>query len=94
LSVGETFKGLTDAQFGWMTEQLQARALERRGGYVAVRPEIVVEVLFNGVQRSTRLPSGVALRFARITRIREDKTAGEADTLATVRALLPAGDDP
>jgi DNA ligase-1 len=56
---------------------------------VAVRPELVVEVLFNGVQRSTRLPSGAALRFARITRIRADKGPAEADTLATVRSLLP-----
>ena len=89
LSVGETFKGLTDAEFERMTKELLARKVEQRGGYVAVRPEIVVEVLFNGVQRSTRLPSGAALRFARITRIRTDKRADEADTLATVRRLLP-----
>jgi DNA ligase-1 len=89
LSVGETFKGLTDAEFEQMTRELLARKVEQRGGYVAVRPEIVVEVLFNGVQRSTRLPSGAALRFARITRIRTDKRADEADTLATVRRLLP-----
>jgi DNA ligase-1 len=92
LSVGETFKGLTDAEFESMTKELLARKVAQRGGYVAVQPEIVVEVLFNGVQRSTRLPSGAALRFARITRIRDDKRAEEADTLATVRALLPAGE--
>lgn len=89
LSVGETFKGLTDAEFEWMTKELLARKIEQRGGYVSVCPELVVEVLFNGVQRSTRLPSGVALRFARITGIRTDKAPGEADTLAAVRALLP-----
>lgn len=92
LSVGETFKGPTDAEFVWMTKELLARQVEQRGGYVAVRPEIVVEVLFNGVQRSTRLPSGAALRFARIARVRTDKRAEEADTLATVRGLLPPGE--
>jgi DNA ligase-1 len=94
LPVGETFKGLTDREFEWMTDQLSQRIVGRRGGYVAVRPEVVVEVLFNGVQRSTRLPSGVALRFARITRIRADKRPEEADTLATVQALLPGADEP
>ncbi|MBI3966156.1 MAG: ATP-dependent DNA ligase [Chloroflexi bacterium] len=89
LSVGETFKGLTDAQFAWMTEQLLTIQVAQRRSYVAVEPKIVVEVTFNGVQRSVRLPSGVALRFARITRIRDDKSPAEADTLTTLRALLP-----
>ena len=52
-----------------------------------VRPEQVVEIAFDGVQRSTRYPGGVALRFARVLRYRDDKTADEADTIETVRAL-------
>jgi len=91
LSVGETFKGLTDAEFRAMTERLLALKIGERGGYVAVEPRVVVEVRFNGVQRSTRLPSGVALRFARITAIRDDKPVEQVETLARMRALLPAG---
>jgi DNA ligase-1 len=90
LSVGETFKGLTDAEFAALTERLLALQTGRRGGYVSVQPRVVVEVTFNGVQRSTRLPSGVALRFARITAIRDDKPVEQVETLAQVRALLPA----
>ncbi|HEX2324935.1 MAG TPA: ATP-dependent DNA ligase [Chloroflexota bacterium] len=90
LSVGETFKGLTDAEFAALTERLLALQTGRRGGYVSVQPRVVVEVTFNGVQRSTRLPSGVALRFARITAIRDDKAVEQVETLAQVRALLPA----
>ncbi|HEY3083586.1 MAG TPA: ATP-dependent DNA ligase [Chloroflexota bacterium] len=90
LSVGETFKGLTDAEFEQMTGRLLALEQGQRGGYVAVRPEVVVEVKFNGVQRSTRLPSGVALRFARITRIRDDKRVEEVEPLSRMRGLLPA----
>jgi DNA ligase-1 len=89
LSVGETFKGLTDAEFEQMTARLLALEQGQRGGYVAVRPQVVVEVKFNGVQRSTRLPSGVALRFARITRIRDDKRVEEVETLGRMRTLLP-----
>ena len=90
LSVGETFKGLTDAEFAALTERLLALQTGQRGGYVSVQPRVVVEVTFNGVQRSTRLPSGVALRFARITAIRDDKPVEQVETLAQVRALLPA----
>jgi DNA ligase-1 len=89
LSVGETFKGLTDAEFEQMTARLLALKQGQRGGYVAVKPEVVVEVKFNGVQRSTRLPSGVALRFARITRIRDDKRPEEVEPLSRMRELLP-----
>jgi DNA ligase-1 len=89
LSVGETFKGLTDAEFEAMTARLLALKTGQRGGYVSVEPRVVVEVRFNGVQRSPRLPSGVALRFARITAIRDDKPVEQVETLARMRALLP-----
>ncbi len=89
LSVGETFKGLTDAEFEAMTARLLALQTGQRGGYVSVEPRVVVEVKFNGVQRSTRLPSGVALRFARITAIRDDKPTAQVETLTHMRSLLP-----
>ena len=92
LSVGETFKGLTDAEFAAMTARLLALKTGQRGGYVSVEPRVVVEVKFNGVQRSTRLPSGVALRFARITAIRDDKPVEQVETSAHIRALLPGGE--
>jgi DNA ligase-1 len=87
--VGKTFKGLTDALLTWQTEQLLARRVSERGHVVEVRPELVVEIALDGVQRSTRYAGGVALRFARVKRYREDKTAVEADTITTVRAMLP-----
>jgi len=85
--VGKTFKGLTDAEFQAMTERLLGLERSRRGGTVFVRPEVVVEVLFNEVQASPQYKSGLALRFARIYRVREDKTAAEADTMQTLRQL-------
>jgi DNA ligase-1 len=86
--LGKTFKGLTDAMLAWQTERLRALAVAEEGGVVRVRPELVVEVAFDGVQRSTRYPEGVTLRFARVVRYREDKPAADADTVAAVRALL------
>jgi ATP-dependent DNA ligase I len=87
--LGKTFKGLTDELLTWQTERLLALE-ERRDSYtVYVRPELVVEIAFDGVQRSPRYPGGLALRFARVLRYREDKTAAEADTIDTVRALSP-----
>ena len=87
--LGKTFKGLTDELLTWLTERLLALE-ERRDSYtVYVRPELVVEIAFDGVQRSPRYPGGLALRFARVLRYREDKTAAEADTIDTVRALGP-----
>ena len=86
--VGKTFKGLTDALLTWQTEQLLARRVAERGHVVEVRPELVVEIALDGVQRSTRYAGGVALRFARVRRYREDKTPAEADTIDDVRALL------
>jgi DNA ligase-1 len=85
--LGKTFKGLTDAMLRWQTERLAALAVDDSGWVVQVRPELVVEVAFDGVQTSPRYPGGVALRFARVLRYREDKTAAEADTIDTVRAI-------
>jgi len=87
--LGKTFKGLTDELLTWQTSRLLALE-ERRDSYtVYVRPELVVEIAFDGVQRSPRYPGGLALRFARVLRYREDKTAAEADTIDMVRALAP-----
>jgi DNA ligase-1 len=85
--LGKTFKGLTDEMLAWQTERLLALQTGRDGITVHVRPELVVEIAFDGLQASPRYPSGLALRFARVKRHREDKPAAEADTLATVRAL-------
>ena len=85
LEVGKTFKGLTDEEFRAMTERLGALKIDERGGTVFVRPETVVEVAYSDVQRSPRYQSGMALRFARIVRIRDDKGPEEADTLAALR---------
>jgi DNA ligase 1 len=85
--LGKTFKGLTDAMLAWQTEKLLSLEERRAGHVVYVRPELVVEVAFDGVQTSPRYPGGVALRFARVVRYREDKPASEADTLESVLAL-------
>jgi DNA ligase-1 len=85
--LGKTFKGLTDAMLTWQTERLLELAVDRGDWVVTVRPELVVEIAFDGVQTSTRYPGGVTLRFARVLRYREDKPAAEADTLDAVRAL-------
>jgi len=85
--LGKTFKGMTDAMLQWQTERFLALETGREGHVVHVRPEQVVEVAIDGVQTSTRYPGGVTLRFARVKRYREDKTAAEADTLEMVRAL-------
>ena len=87
--LGKTFKGLTDELLTWQTSRL-LELEERRDSYtVHVRPELVVEIAFDGVQRRPRYPGGLALRFARVLRYREDKTAAEADTIDTIRALSP-----
>jgi DNA ligase 1 len=85
--VGKTFKGLTDKEFMEMTKRLRALALADDGYTVTVRPEVVVEVTYNEIQRSPQYSSGFALRFARITRIREDKGPGQITTLAELRML-------
>ena len=82
--LGKTFKGLTDAMLTWQTEKLLELETSRDDYTVHVRPELVVEIAFDGVQTSTRYPGGVALRFARVLRHRPDKPAAEADTLDAV----------
>lgn len=86
--LGKTFKGMTDAMLQWQTRRFTELADGPTDGYVVrLRPEQVVEIAFDGVQTSTRYPGGMALRFARVVRYRADKTAEEADTVDTVRAL-------
>lgn len=86
--LGKTFKGMTDEMLRWQTERFTALADGPTDGYVVrLRPEQVVEIAFDGLQRSTRYPGGLALRFARVLRYRDDKTAAEADTIETVRSL-------
>ncbi|MFK0218199.1 ATP-dependent DNA ligase [Streptomyces vinaceus] len=82
--LGKTFKGLTDEMLRWQTERLGELAVEDDGFTVRVRPELVVEIAYDGLQRSPRYPAGVALRFARVLRHRPDKRADEADTVETV----------
>lgn len=97
--LGKTFKGMTDEMLAWQTERFleladgAAPAATSDDGYVVtVRPEQVVEIAFDGLQTSTRYPGGMALRFARVVRYRDDKSAAEADTIATVRALYERAD--
>ncbi|MEA2123441.1 MAG: ligase 1, partial [Solirubrobacteraceae bacterium] len=85
--LGKTFKGLTDDMLRWQTERLRELAIDDTGWVVRVRPELVVEIAFDGVQTSPRYPGGVALRFARVLRHRPDKTPAEADTLDAVLAF-------
>jgi len=87
--LGKTFKGMTDETLEWQTKELLARETRRDGHVVHVRPELVVEVAFNEVQRSPHYPGGVALRFARIKGYRHDKRAEEADTIEAVLELAP-----
>jgi DNA ligase-1 len=85
--LGKTFKGMTDEMLTWQTERFLELETHREGITVHVRPELVVEVAFDGLQASTRYPGGLALRFARVKGYRPDKRADEADTIDTVRAL-------
>ncbi|HXS29746.1 MAG TPA: ATP-dependent DNA ligase, partial [Steroidobacteraceae bacterium] len=83
--LGKTFKGLTDAMLEWLTRELLARETHRQGISVFVRPEIVAEIAFSDLQASSRYAGGLALRLARVKRFRDDKRAGDADTMETVR---------
>ncbi|PRB58389.1 ATP-dependent DNA ligase [Microbacterium sp. MYb45] len=86
--VGKTFKGLTDELLRWQTAEFPEHESHRTASTVFVRPDIVVEIAIDGVQRSPRYPGGIALRFARVKGYRPDKTAAEADTIQTLRSLL------
>jgi DNA ligase-1 len=92
--LGKTFKGLTDELLRWQTEKFQEIETGRDSYTVYLRPEIVVEIAFDGVQTSTRYPGGMALRFARVLRYREDKTPAEVDTVQAVRAIHQPTDEP
>jgi DNA ligase-1 len=87
--LGKTFKGMTDAMLAWQTERLRELAVDDDGHVVTVRPELVVEVAYDGLQRSPRYPAGVTLRFARVVRYREDKRPEEADTVESLLAAHP-----
>ena len=90
IMVGKTFKGLTDALLDWQTTEFPKYERDRDGYTVYLRPELVVEIELDGVQVSSRYPGGVALRFARVLRYRPDKDASDADTIESVRSLLPS----
>ncbi|TGJ96335.1 hypothetical protein DLJ96_11445, partial [Actinotalea fermentans ATCC 43279 = JCM 9966 = DSM 3133] len=85
--LGKTFKGMTDEMLRWQTERFRELEASDDGWTVTLRPEQVVEIAFDGLQRSTRYPGGLALRFARVLRYRDDKSADEADTIERVRAM-------
>jgi ATP-dependent DNA ligase I len=87
--LGKTFKGMTDELLEWQTKELLARETHRDGHIVYVKPELVVEIAFNEVQRSSQYPGGVTLRFARVKGYRPDKRPEEGDTVDAVRAFLP-----
>ena len=89
--LGKTFKGMTDELLEWQTKRLQEIEARREGRVVFVRPELVVEIAFNGLQDSPHYPGGLALRFARVVRYRDDKKPADADTIETVRHLHREG---
>ena len=87
VTIGKAYSGLTDAEITEMTRWFEAHTISVHGRYRVVEPTVVVEIAFDVIMRSTRHRSGFALRFPRIVRLRTDKPAGEADTLATVQRL-------
>jgi len=90
--LGKTFKGMTDEMLSWQTQRFLELETSRSGHVVHLRPEQVVEIAFDGLQRSSRYPGGRALRFARVLRYRDDKSADEADTIDTVQEIACRGD--
>jgi DNA ligase-1 len=88
--LGKTFKGMTDAMLAWQTANFLAREVDRDGHIIYIRPDIVVEIAFNDVQRSSHYSGGLALRHARVVRYREDKTVAESDPIDAVRAIAIA----
>jgi DNA ligase-1 len=91
--LGKTFKGMTDEMLAWQTQRFTELADGPTDGYVVhLRPEQVVEIAFDGLQRSSRYPGGVALRFARVKGYRPDKSPADADTIETVRAIHARGE--
>jgi DNA ligase-1 len=88
IMLGKTFKGLTDAMLGWQTERLLKLEIGRDRYTVYVKPEVVVEIAFGDLQESPRYAGGLALRFARVKRFREDKSPAQADCMQTVRAIF------
>lgn len=87
VNIGKTFKGLTDAELTELTARLKEIAVNQQGHKVTVLPRIVVEVAYNEIQQSPKYPSQMALRFARITRIRDDKSPEEASRIGQVKAI-------
>ncbi len=92
--LGKTFKGLTDRLLAWQTKRLLELEVGREGHIVHVKPELVAEIAVSDIQASPQYPAGMALRFARVKRYRDDKTAADADTIDTVRALFAAQQPP
>jgi DNA ligase-1 len=86
--IGKAYSGLTDDEIERLTRRLEGLTIDRRGGLRLVRPEVVLEVAFDGVQRSSRHASGFALRFPRFARLRDDKAAADADRIEAVEAIF------
>jgi len=91
LPIGKAYSGLTDVEIAELTEHFRKTAINNRGRYLEVKPDIVLEVAFNAIQPSTRHASGLALRFPRIKAIRRDKNVDAIDTLAYARKLATQG---
>ena len=90
-TIGKAYSGLTDAEIARLTNHFLARVIRKQGRFHQVEPDVVLEIAFDRIQASLRHSSGLAMRFPRIVRIRDDKSANEIDTLATARALVSKG---